>query len=83
MRSTNANFASSMVGGIPPDYRRASLGLESDCVGGLVGRMGECSAGAGVELAGEVEVGESPKLLGISVITGPESYVSVFLRSFG
>ena len=34
LRSANADFASSRVGGIPPDDRRASLGVDSDCVGG-------------------------------------------------
>jgi len=34
-----------------------------------------------VEPAGEVEVGEPPKLAGISLITGSESYVSFSLRS--
>ena len=80
LRSTNADFASSRVGEIPPYDRRAGLGVDSDCVVGVEGRMGESSAGAGVELVGEIE-GEPPKLAGISLITGSESYVSFSLRS--
>jgi len=41
------------------------------------------SAVLGQVLNQEVEVGEPPKLPGISVITGSESYVSVSLRSIG